>query len=168
ERIYKMKKNSGFSLVELLTVMGVMAIMAAIAVPAWVTWLPTARLKSAARELHSMMQISRLAAVKYNTSVVIRFEHAGHDAIAFEDNGAGVAAGNENFDDGERIIKMFDLPADIIVENNTNSSKTISYNSRGMAPSGGGTVTIKNTKDEKREVIVSKSGHPRIKDPANP
>lgn len=158
-----MKKNSGFTLIELLTVMGVMAIMAAIAVPAWVSWLPTARLKSAARELHSMMQLSRLAAVKYNQSVVIKFDNTdpAHDAIAFEDNGAGTAAGNGAFDDGERIIKTFDLPADVTVGSNTISGKTIKYNSRGMS-SIFGTVTMNNSKNETLKVILSKLGHPRI------
>jgi len=51
---------SGFTLIELMTVVLVFSVLAAVAVPAINTWLPGYRLRSSARQFGSMFQMARL------------------------------------------------------------------------------------------------------------
>jgi len=61
-------------MIELLVVIVIMAVMAAIAIPAFVVWLPNYRLKSAARDLYSNFQLTKLGAIKQNKSWAIVFD----------------------------------------------------------------------------------------------
>ena len=67
-------KESGFSLPELITVIAVLGILAAIAVPTSSSFLPNAKLKSAARNLYSNLQLAKLTAIKQNTACAIVFD----------------------------------------------------------------------------------------------
>jgi prepilin-type N-terminal cleavage/methylation domain-containing protein len=70
------KKNSGFTLIELMVVIVVIGICVAIGVPNFVGWLPKYRLKSAARDLYSNLQLAKLSAIKNNADWAIVFNKA--------------------------------------------------------------------------------------------
>ena len=86
-----LKKQSGFTLVELVMVTVVIGIMAAIAVPNFMDWLPNLRLKAAARDLYSNMQEAKMAAIKSNTTVTFSFTPG---------TGSPCQGGNYTFTDG--------------------------------------------------------------------
>ncbi len=65
--------KAGFSLVELMVAIGLLAVLAAIAIPNLSSWLPSYRLKSAARDLYSNMQKAKMAAIKSNSTVTLNF-----------------------------------------------------------------------------------------------
>jgi len=67
------KRELGFTMIELVIAVAIFAIMAAIAIPGFSTWLPNYRLKSAARDLYSNMQLARMGAVRENTTRRIVF-----------------------------------------------------------------------------------------------
>jgi Tfp pilus assembly protein FimT len=69
-----MKRAKGFTLIELLGTFVILGIMLLIAVPAFSTWLPNYRLRSAARDVYSNMQLAKLGAVKENTTWRIVFD----------------------------------------------------------------------------------------------
>jgi len=69
-----MRKQSGFTVMELLTVVAIMAVLAALAIPSAIDWLPRHRLKSAANDLYSNMQRARMMAVKANSDWAIVFD----------------------------------------------------------------------------------------------
>jgi type IV fimbrial biogenesis protein FimT len=48
--MHRSSKASGFTVVELLTVIGIIAIISAIAVPGVMSWLPSYRLRAAAQD----------------------------------------------------------------------------------------------------------------------
>jgi type IV fimbrial biogenesis protein FimT len=119
------KKNSGFTLIELLVVIVVIGIFVAIGVPNFMSWLPKYRLKSAARDLYSNMQLAKMTAVKSNTNCSITYSTdpdqyvlsgALSKTVALGDYGSGVnfnGPGNETF-----------------------AVATITFNSRGTSNAG--------------------------------
>jgi type IV fimbrial biogenesis protein FimT len=120
-----MKKKSGFTVVELLVVLAVLAIFFAIGVPNFMSWIPKYRLKSAARDLYSNMQLAKMTAVKSNTNCSITYSTdpdqyvlsgALSKTVVLGDYGSGV---------------NFDGPA-----NETFAVATITFNSRGTSNAG--------------------------------
>ena len=68
-----MRKQSGFTTIELLVVIVVLGVLMAIAVPNYLMYLPKARLKRAARDLYSELQLAKMAAVKYNGDCTVNY-----------------------------------------------------------------------------------------------
>jgi len=71
-----MRKRSGFTVIELIVVIAVLGILTAVGVPNFLSWLPKYRLKSAARDLYSNMQLVKLSAIKNNADWAIVFNLA--------------------------------------------------------------------------------------------
>ena len=119
------KKNSGFTLIELMVVIVVIGIFVAIGVPNFMSWLPKYRLKSAVRDLYSNMQLAKMTAVKSNQNCTVTYSTdpdqyvlggALSKTVVLEDYGSGVnfnGPGNETF-----------------------AVTTITFNSRGTSNSG--------------------------------
>jgi len=119
------KKNSGFTLIELMVVIVVIGILVAIGVPNFMSWLPKYRLKSAVRDLYSNMQLAKMTAVKSNQNCTVTYSTdpdqyvlggALSKTVVLEDYGSGVnfnGPGNETF-----------------------AVTTITFNSRGTSNSG--------------------------------
>ena len=91
-RIFPVNGNreSGFTIIELMVVIAIIGIMATIAIPAFSTWLPNYRLKSAARDLYSNMQKAKIGAIKSNSNWAVVFDHANKQyRICSGDGGDG-------------------------------------------------------------------------------
>ena len=71
-----MRKRSGFTVIELVVVIAILGILTAVGVPNFLSWLPKYRLKSAARDLYSNMQLAKLSAIKNNADWAIVFNKA--------------------------------------------------------------------------------------------
>lgn len=71
--LFGKKRESGLSLIELLVVMVILGVMAAVAIPAFSVWLPSYRLKTAARDLYSDLQSAKLKAIRSNGDCGIVF-----------------------------------------------------------------------------------------------
>jgi prepilin-type N-terminal cleavage/methylation domain-containing protein len=80
-----MRKKSGFTLLELMTVIGIMAVLSTIAIPNFLGWLPKYKLGSAARDILSAMQYARLVAVKDNVDVRVNFDTDNNNFLIFRD-----------------------------------------------------------------------------------
>jgi prepilin-type N-terminal cleavage/methylation domain-containing protein len=68
------KAESGVTLIEVLTVLIILAVLAAAAVPAFSVWLPNYRLKNAARDLYSNLQLAKMGAVNKNRDWAVIFD----------------------------------------------------------------------------------------------
>jgi len=68
------RKESGFSLVELIVVIAIVGVLMSIAIPSFSRWLPGYRLRSAAKELYTNFQLIKLAAVKQNATCAVVFD----------------------------------------------------------------------------------------------
>jgi prepilin-type N-terminal cleavage/methylation domain-containing protein len=132
------RNESGFTMMELITVSAVLAILAAAAIPAFAVWLPNYRLKTAVRDLYSNMQLVRLTAVKDNTTRSIVFS-ANPDQYQFFSSGAtrtvlmSEYGSGVNFDDPTHGL-TFDLA-------------TLSFSARGTCDDGTGWVYLSNEKN---------------------
>ncbi len=119
-----MQKRSGFTVIELIVVIVLLAILTAVGVPNFLSWLPKYRLKSAARDLYSNLQLAKMAAIKAN----------GNCSIGYRKNPDQYTIALLN-----KTVTLFDYKSGIKFEgpnNETFAVATIKFNSRGTSNSG--------------------------------
>jgi len=68
-----MKKNSGFTLVEILVVIAIITILMTISIPNFLIWRDNTRLKSAAGDIYNAMQGAKMGAIKDNRRWAVSF-----------------------------------------------------------------------------------------------
>jgi len=70
-----MRKHNGFTLVDLVATVSVLGILVSVGIPAFSHWLPSQRLRSAARDLYTNMQLTKIGAIKTNSQWAIVFDY---------------------------------------------------------------------------------------------
>ena len=70
------QRISGFTVLELMVAVGIAMVVLGIAVPSLLTWLPTLRLSSAARQVATDLQVARMKAISQNTANTVTFIQA--------------------------------------------------------------------------------------------
>lgn len=133
--------------------MAIFSILAALAVPSYIHWLPEKRLKMAARDIKSNMELVKMRAIRENEDAVITFDVNNDTYTAYVD-----ADGDRTQDAGEPTILSRDLPADIDMYNTSLVSHETFFDSRGLPSGGSGYVYMVNTRTEYRRVDLSLAG----------
>lgn len=159
-----MRKNSGFTIIEMLVVIGIIVTVLAITVPAYLTYIPIYRLNSAVEELQGSMQIARVKAIKEAASVCVSVNTGTETCTVFLDNGAGGGTANNKAQDGtEATIKILTMPKGVDIYNVTFSGNVAQFNSRGL-PTNTGSIRLRNALQGRyRAVFVSIAGMPAIR-----
>jgi Tfp pilus assembly protein FimT len=104
--IWAEKRESGFTLLGLLSAVVILGILAGIAIPSYQSWLPKSRVNGAARELFSDLQLARMSAISENNDYVITFDTGNNRYSVYDDNDNDFAtAGAES---GE-LVKTVDI-----------------------------------------------------------
>ena len=88
-----MKKENGFTLIELAIVIAIIGILSSFAVPAYNEWLPKYRLKNAVMDLQATLNSTKIEAIKSNSEWAIVFDTANDSYHICSDDGA-----NNNWD----------------------------------------------------------------------
>ena len=125
-----MKRNSGFTLMEMMIVIAIIGITAAIAIPNVISYLPKHRLNGGARDVYSAMQYARLKAVKEKTPVSIIFNIGTDSFTVFDD-----LNGNGTIDGGDTVLKTGNMPPDVDMTNATQFTGLVTwcgFNTRGL------------------------------------
>jgi type IV fimbrial biogenesis protein FimT len=165
----KMKKQNGFTIYELLTVIGIIAILAAIAIPNIISWRSDAKLRGASNSLRADLQMAKLRALREKAIVAVIFAANGY--TIFLDNGA--SSGDWNLDADESLIKNRQLPAGVSINLPTtfdSPNNRTRFNGRGLPDpatlTGGGgltgTVTLQNSTGDQMQITLNRLG--RIND----
>ena len=138
-----MRKNSGYTITELMVTIAVFAILASLAIPNFIAWLPNYRLRSGAEEIQSTLQLARITAIKENSTVTVDFNTANETYRAFVVGGQTIRGGR--------------MPAGIDI----NSASSVQFDSRGIA-SGESDTVVRNNLGRSRTIRVYITGNSRI------
>ncbi|UCF92648.1 MAG: GspH/FimT family pseudopilin [Desulfobacterales bacterium] len=138
-----MRKNSGFTVIELMVTIAIVAILAGLAVPGFVGWLPNYRLRSGAEEIQSTLQLARIRAIKQNATATVSFDMANETYQASVDGQA--------FQSGR-------MPAGVVIDS---VSGTAEFGTRGFAASPVD-IRLKNSLGKSKTITVKLTGNSRI------
>jgi len=123
-----MKRQAGFSLIELMTVIAIMAILAAIAIPNVFTWVATQRFNSGARDVQATVQNMRLFALKNNVWATVTFPSSPSNTYLIDKWNTGAT-------------ETQTLPSGVTVSSTFTDGK-LRFNSRGMPIDSLGAATF--------------------------
>jgi prepilin-type N-terminal cleavage/methylation domain-containing protein len=146
-----MRKNSGFTVIELVVVIAIVAIVTAFTIPSVMSWIPEKRLRSAGDELFSNLLYAKMQAIKNNVSWAVVFnpppstlntyeihsDYYGADTtvktVNLTDYGDGVRYGGGNAT--APISPDVSIPVDGV--SYSGPSNVAVFNSRGMSVNTG-------------------------------
>jgi type IV fimbrial biogenesis protein FimT len=104
------KHEAGFTLTELITIIAIIGVLVSIAIPTFSVWLPNYRLRSAARDLYSNLQMAKLGAVKQNKEWAVVFVQGADQYYVCSDDDDPVGDSWDSCpdDNKEKIVNLGD------------------------------------------------------------
>ena len=117
-----MRKQAGFTLIELIITIAIVAIILSVAIPNFIGWRPEKKLAGAAGDIQGALQTARLVALKENSAATVNFDITA-DSYTVTVNG--------------RTVRSGQMPSGVDLASVTDSAglptTTIAFDSRGLA-----------------------------------
>lgn len=179
-----MKKDSGFTLIELVVTVSLLGILLTMAVPNFTTLVKNSRLSTQANDFIIAANLARSEAIKRNLNVVICRSADGASCansggweqgwVVFVDNDS-----DGGLDAGETVLRVFpELTGDNTLRANANFTNRVTYRPRGFtsAPgtlvlcddrNGDGDTTDAVDYASGRAIIINVTGRPQLEDAPN-
>ena len=148
------KRQSGFTLIEMMIVIAVFAIVASIAIPNFMSLLPGMRLNGAARQVMGDLMAARMKAVKLNKKTKVFFDNDHQYRICDDADNNGTVA------DGEGEVQLRDIQTEYsdVTFDSSNPPDPV-FSSRGTATTT--TITLQNSSGLK-VITISIAGRVKI------
>lgn len=148
--------KKGVTLVELIVVFVIIAVLAVLMVPNIGAWLPNYRLRSATRDVVSILRTAQTRAVSTNTPYGVGFSAGG--CQLYRSSGGFTAEG-----------AAINLPSGVQFTNNTfpvNGSLPTpqpyaQFNTDSTSPGAGGSVTLQGRRGTRRVTVAPATGRIR-------
>lgn len=170
-----MRRNAGFTLIELVTTMSVVAILAGVAAPSFAGFLERQRASAAMNSLMTHMALARISAITRNRRAVLCPSTDGRHCETSTDWSAGWMLfadddGNRKPDANEEIIRVDLEPTSRHLRVvSTTGRQQLRYLPDGRSAGTNLTVSICNQQQELLgQVIVNNMGRPRSERPKAP
>ena len=155
-------------MLELMVVVVLIAIGAAVATFSVTRSLPDIRLKAAARDLKSDLNLARMRAIRENANVAVLFDVANNQYTIFVDDGAGGGvAANFIQEPGEAQLKTVNMPMGVSMIQASFAPGGVAqtrFNGRGLTIGLGGNVRLQNANPSFRGVAVTMLGRTSIQE----
>lgn len=165
-----MRRQAGFTLLELMVVIGIMAVLSAIMIPNVISYRGNQQVTRAARQIYSALQVAKMTAIRDNTVIMVEFTSgtgpAGTYQIFEDMDGDGV------FSAGDRDIETGQMPPEVLlsdtsgVAGSTNyfagpDSEVTAFTAVGLTTGRNGTIQVSNGY-RTHQVVVNAVGGIRI------
>lgn len=153
-----MKRDLGFTLMELMITIAIIGVMSTIALPSVMSWRENTQLQRAARDVYSDFQKAKSDAVKRNTWCSLDFTAGGYSVFVDANNNIG-------FDAGEPVLTTLSWSdyGTITVQSNTFPGSPMAFADDGLVRGAlGGSIVLQNGRGDQTSVIVSQAGNIRI------
>ena len=163
------KGAPGFTLIELVVVILVLAVLAGTAVPVLTKWVPNYRLRSAASDLYSNMQLARMRAIRNGGDYGIVFNvGAGSYDLVNSGDGDFTTAGDNTV---EESITLADYGSSIrygsgsagVGDNVTYAGDRVVFTARGTTFGMGAVYLDNNRNDRAYAVSTTIAGAVRLR-----
>ncbi|MCP4179626.1 MAG: prepilin-type N-terminal cleavage/methylation domain-containing protein, partial [bacterium] len=155
-------KNNGMTLIELIIVLLVISIISAISFPGVSTWLSDNKLKAATRNIQSLIQKTRLQAIRERTEITIDFNTNENSYFTYidRDKNGTYSESSDTIIENKRVIEDVNLYE--VSFGGGFGSRNV-FDSRGFCKATGHAY-LKNQNNKFLGVVIRSSyGNSRIK-----
>jgi type IV fimbrial biogenesis protein FimT len=146
-----MRRNSGFSLTELMVVIAIIGLTAAIATPNMIDWLSRRKQSTSARDVLSTMEFARAIAIRRNGTATVTIVGNNVVTVQLTANGSTTQQRRTQLAAGVRLVQ----PASGAL------GTSFSFNNQGI-PSATGDLLVRDGKHADKSIQVRTGGNVRI------
>lgn len=159
------RRQGGFSLMELMVVIAILGTLSAIAIPNILSYRDNARVKAGANEMLALFRKAQVVAVKRHFNTGLIFNVAAGTTTLFVDNGAGGGVANDSVATATEIseAEVYTVPVGCKLSGDGFAGQT-GFSQRGL-PLKIGAIEVQSTSagaKARYKASLSMAGHTKL------